>query len=196
MTGLVVVVDYAARHRFLESVAVVVHTIGLPVFVTPRAPCLEQNDPGCTVDTGGGAGFAVVGFGFGAAVVVFGFGAAVVDFGLLVAADFGFGLLVVGLATGRDVGVPMVRSGPGVGLSEGDGLGDACASGVGLAVTVALSTIRSPTLEAVAVATATGFLSLSLSVSAPMVPTPQHNKTEMAAAIPTAPRFPIFFFPG
>ncbi|MFF0153567.1 hypothetical protein [Micromonospora sp. NPDC005203] len=164
----------------------VVHTIGLPVFVTPRAPWVEQNDPGCTVDTAGGFGFAVVGFGFGAVVVAFGFGADVVA--------LAFGLLVVGLATGRDVGVPLVRCGPGVGLSAGDGVVDVCAFGTGLAVAVALSTTRSRTVEALAVATATGFLSLSSSVSAPMVPRPQHNKTEMAAAIPTAPRFPFFFF--
>ncbi|KAB1946092.1 hypothetical protein F8271_07795 [Micromonospora sp. ALFpr18c] len=64
----------------------VVHTIGLPVFVTPRAPCFEQNDPGCTVETVGGLVLVVAGFGFGAAVV-----------------DFGLGLLVVGLTAGREV---------------------------------------------------------------------------------------------
>ncbi|TNH29723.1 hypothetical protein FHG89_10880 [Micromonospora orduensis] len=69
----------------------VVHTIGLPVLVTPRAPCLEQNAPGCTVGTEGGFGFAVVGFGFG--------------------------LLIVGLATGRDGGLLLVRCGAGVGLT-------------------------------------------------------------------------------
>ncbi|MGW3897999.1 hypothetical protein ACWD6L_22705 [Micromonospora profundi] len=181
----VVAWDYAARHRFLESVAVVVHTIGLPVFVTPRAPCLEQNDPGCTVATDGGFGFAVVGFGFGAAVVAFGLGAAVVVFGL--------GLVVVGFTIGRGVGSPLVSCGPGVGLdAAGSGIVDGGASGVALAS----SARRSLAVGAVCVAAAVGFLSLSSVVSAPMVPTPQHSKTEIAAAIPTAPRLPIFFFAG
>jgi len=33
---------YAARHRNLESVAVVLHTMALPVLVTPVAPAVEQ----------------------------------------------------------------------------------------------------------------------------------------------------------
>ena len=160
------------------------HTIGLPVFVTPRAPCLEQKAPGCTVATDGGFGFAVVGFGFGAAVVAFGLGAAVVVFGL--------GLVVVGFTIGRGVGSP-VPCGSGVGLdAAGSGIVDGGASGVALAS----SARRSLAVGAVRVAVAVGFLSLSSVVSAPMVPTPQHSKTEIAAAIPTAPRLPIFFFAG
>lgn len=147
----------------------VVHTIGLPVFVTPRAPCLEQNAPGYTVGTDAGFGFAVVGFGFG--------------------------LLIVGLATGRGGGLLLVRCGAGVGLSAEAGVGDASALGVGLTPAVALSTRRSPATGAVAVAAATGFLSPLSSVSAPMAPTPQHSRTEIAAAIPMAPAFPIFFLP-
>ncbi|MEU5910112.1 hypothetical protein [Micromonospora sp. NPDC047527] len=175
---------YAARHRFLESVAVVVHTIGLPVFVTPRAPWVEQNAPGCTV-TGGGFGFAVVGFGFGAAVV-----------------GFGFGLLVVGLTAGRDVGALLVRCGPGVGFTDGGGLTAAATSGVlpaasasGLVAAVGLSAMRSLTVAG-AVATAFGFLSESSPMSAPAVPMPQQSRTVTAAAIPTTPRLLIFFLDG
>ncbi|MFF5180357.1 hypothetical protein ACFY2Q_20215 [Micromonospora sp. NPDC000316] len=152
---------------------------------------MEQNAPGCTVATDGGFGFAVVGFGFGFAVVVFGLGAAVVVFGL--------GLVVVGFTIGRGVVSPVVFCGSGVGLeAAGSGIVDGGASGVAVASGVALSSSarRSFAGEAVCVAAAAGFLSPSLVVSAPMVPTPQHSRTEIAAAIPTAPRLPIFFFAG
>ncbi|MEV1315462.1 hypothetical protein AB0J14_05175 [Micromonospora arborensis] len=82
-----------------------VHTIALPVFDTPRAPCVEQNAPGVTPCCT--AGF--VGFGVGLRVggfVVFA-GAGVRVGGLVVVDVFGDGLragVVVGL-TATSVGV-------------------------------------------------------------------------------------------
>ncbi|QOC94351.1 hypothetical protein [Micromonospora craniellae] len=96
--------------------AVVVHTIGLPVFVTPRAPCREQNEPGCTPF----ATYSVVAFGFGFVV----FGAGVVRFGV---GDLVGLMLWVG--DGVAVGLPAVAvatagsgSTAGVGVGAGGGI--------------------------------------------------------------------------
>ena len=40
--------SYGARQRFRESLAVLVQTMALPVFVTPMARAVEQNAPGVT----------------------------------------------------------------------------------------------------------------------------------------------------
>ena len=64
---------YAARQRRRESVAVVRHTSALPLEVTPTAPAVEQNAPGCTTrpspDGAGSDARAVVLLGAGAVVM-------------------------------------------------------------------------------------------------------------------------------
>jgi hypothetical protein len=83
------------------------HTIGVPLLVTPRAPRGAQNAPGCTtgpagrvVFVGRGVGFLVVGFGFGLTT------------GFLVVAVWTAGALVVAAAVGAaEVGVGMAGGG-------------------------------------------------------------------------------------
>ena len=109
----------AARQRFRESVAVVVHTIGLPVFVTPRAPCCEQNEPGCT--PWATRSVVALGFGlgvFGGAVVSFGVGG-LVGVGLMLRLGDGVavGLLAVAVSTAASGSMASVGVGAGGGIS-------------------------------------------------------------------------------
>ena len=98
---------YAARHRSRESVAVVLHTILVPLLVSPVAPSTEQYAPGLTVVcTAAVVVVFVAAVVFGADVVVLAV-VAVLVVGAVVAVVAGT-VVVAGTLTEAEVAVSVV----------------------------------------------------------------------------------------